>query len=430
MSVPYLAGLRLGGRRVLVVGAGTVAQRRLPALLQAGAQVVLVSPQATPAIEAMAAAGELLWERRDFTAGDVAGAWYVLAATDRPAVNQAVAAEAEEVRVFCVRADRASGGTAVTPATGEQGGLRVGVVSVAHPDPDANPGGGGAGPGGSGYDPRRLAAVRDGIVEALRGGRLGAMPAGEARPGTVAIVGGGPGDPDLITVRGRRLLAHADVVVADRLGPRALLDELPGHVEVIDAAKLPRGRAMAQQAINQALVEHARAGKFVVRLKGGDPFVFGRGWEEVEACVEAGVAVTVVPGVTSALAVPALAGIPLTHRGMAHEAVVVTGHVPPDDPRSLVDWGALARLRGTLVVLMGVDNLAAIVAALVGHGRPPFTPVAVLQDGSMPGERRVTGTLVDIVEQVAARGLRPPAVIVIGAVAGLGRPPVRALPAT
>ena len=430
MSVPYLAGLRLGGRRVLVVGAGTVAQRRLPALLQAGAQVVLVSPQATPAIEAMAAAGELLWERRDFTAGDVAGAWYVLAATDRPAVNQAVAAEAEEVRVFCVRADRASGGTAVTPATGEQGGLRVGVVSVAHPDPDANPGGGGAGPGGSGYDPRRLAAVRDGIVEALREGRLGAMPAGEARPGTVAIVGGGPGDPDLITVRGRRLLAHADVVVADRLGPRALLDELPGHVEVIDAAKLPRGRAMAQQAINQALVERARAGKFVVRLKGGDPFVFGRGWEEVEACVEAGVAVTVVPGVTSALAVPALAGIPLTHRGMAHEAVVVTGHVPPDDPRSLVDWGALARLRGTLVVLMGVDNLAAIVAALVGHGRPPFTPVAVLQDGSMPGERRVTGTLVDIVEQVAARGLRPPAVIVIGAVAGLGRPPVRALPAT
>ena len=428
MSVPYLAGLRLAGRRVLVVGAGTVAQRRLPAMLQAGAQVVLVSPQATPAIEAMASAGELSWERRDFAAGDVAGAWYVLAATDRPAVNQAVAAEAEAVRVFCVRADRASGGTAVTPATGEQGGLRVGVVSVAHPDPD--PRDGGPGPAGSGYDPRRLAAVRDGIVEALREGRLGAMPAGEARPGTVAIVGGGPGDPDLITVRGRRLLAHADVVVADRLGPRALLDELPGHVEVVDAAKLPRGRAMAQQAINQALVEHARAGRFVVRLKGGDPFVFGRGWEEVEACVEAGVAVTVVPGVTSALAVPALAGIPLTHRGMAHEAVVVTGHVPPDDPHSLVDWGALARLRGTLVVLMGVDNLPAIVAALVGHGRPPNTPVAVLQDGSMPGERRVTGTLVDIVEQVRSQGLRPPAVIVIGAVAGLGRPSVRPLPAT
>lgn len=415
MSVPYLAGLRLAGRRVLVVGAGGVAQRRLPALLQAGADVQVVAPEATPAIEAMAAAGELGWLRREYAAGDVDGAWYVLAATDRPEVNAAVAGEAEADRVFCVRADRGSAGSAVTPATGEQGGFRVGVVSVAHPDPAA-------GGGHPGYDPRRLAAVRDGIVEALREGRLSGMPAGEARPGTVALVGGGPGDPDLITVRGRRLLAHADVVVADRLGPRALLDELPAHVEIVDAAKLPRGRAMAQQAINDALVEHALAGRFVVRLKGGDPFVFGRGWEEVEACAAAGIPVTVVPGISSALAVPALSGIPLTHRGVAHEAVVVTGHVPPDDPRSLVDWPALARLRGTLVVLMGVENLAAIVAALVEHGRPVDTPVAVVQDGSMPGERMARGTLVDITAAVADQGLRPPAVIVVGGVAAIRLP--------
>jgi uroporphyrin-III C-methyltransferase / precorrin-2 dehydrogenase / sirohydrochlorin ferrochelatase len=322
---------------------------------------------------------------------------------------------AEHGRVFCVRADRASGGSAVTPATGEQGGLRIGVVSTVHPDPGSS---GSDRPGG-GYDPRRLAEARDGIVEALREGRLGAVPAGEAAPGTVAIVGGGPGDPDLITVRGRRLLAHADVVVADRLGPRALLDELPAHVQVIDAAKLPRGRAMAQQAINDQLVQHARQGSFVVRLKGGDPFVFGRGWEEVQACAVAGIPVVVVPGVSSALAVPALAGIPLTHRGVAHEAVVVTGHVSPDDPRSLVDWPALARLRGTLVVLMGVENLAAIVAVLVEHGRPAHTPVAVVQDGSMPGERLATGTLVDICQAVTEQGLRSPAVIVVGGVAGL-----------
>jgi uroporphyrin-III C-methyltransferase / precorrin-2 dehydrogenase / sirohydrochlorin ferrochelatase len=422
MSVPYLAGLRLHGRRVLVVGAGGVAQRRLPALLQAGADVLLVAPDATPAIEAMATAGELRWQRREYAAADLDGAWYVLAATDRPEVNAAVAVQAEAARVFCVRADRGSAGSAVTPATGEQGGFRVGVVSVAHPDPGPGGGAPGAGSGHPGYDPRRLAAVRDGIVEALREGRLSAMPAGEARPGTVALVGGGPGDPDLITVRGRRLLAHADVVVADRLGPRALLDELPGHVEIVDAAKLPRGRAMTQQAINQALVEHALAGRFVVRLKGGDPFVFGRGWEEVEACAAAGVPVTVVPGISSALAVPALAGIPLTHRGVAHEAAVVTGHVPPDDPRSLVDWSALAQLRGTLVVLMGVQNLAAIVAALVEHGRPVDTPVAVVQDGSMPAERVVRGTLVDIAVTVAEQGLRPPAVIVVGGVAAIRLP--------
>ena len=157
----------------------------------------------------------------------------------------------------------------------------------------------------------------------------------------MALVGGGPGDPELITVRGRRLLARADVVVTDRLGPRDLLDTLGPHVEVIDASKIPYGRAMNQARINELLVAHARAGRFVVRLKGGDPYVFGRGFEEVLACAEAGVPVTVVPGVTSAFAAPAVADVPVSHRGVAHEIVVVSGHVPPGDPRSLVDWAAL-----------------------------------------------------------------------------------------
>jgi uroporphyrin-III C-methyltransferase/precorrin-2 dehydrogenase/sirohydrochlorin ferrochelatase len=409
VPAPYVVGLRLDGRRVVVVGGGSVAQRRLPALLAAGARVQLIAPEITPAVEAMVGGGELIWQPRRYAGGDLDGAWYVLALTDDSATNAAVAADADAAGVFCARADDASGGTAVTPATGEQGGLQVGIVSSEAFVP-------------GGRDSRRVAAVRDGIVEALREGRLDSVPrrvgAGVGTgPGTVALVGGGPGDPDLITVRGRRLLAHADVVVADRLAPRSLLEELGAHVEVVDATKLPRGRAMPQQAINEELLRHARAGKFVVRLKGGDPFVFGRGWEEVEACAAAGVPVTVVPGLSSAIAVPALVGIPLTRRGIAHEAVIVSGHVPPDDPQSMVDWSALARLRGTIVVLMGMDNLALIAAALVRDGRAGSTPAAVIQDGTMPTEQVATATLDTIADVAAQAGLRPPAIVVIGAVA-------------
>ncbi|NUS84695.1 MAG: uroporphyrinogen-III C-methyltransferase, partial [Streptomyces sp.] len=260
--------------------------------------------------------------------------------------------------------------------------------------------------------------VRDAVVEGLRDGTL-AAPRHRARGPQVALVGGGPGDPDLITVRGRRLLAEADVVVADRLGPRDLLDELPPHVEVIDAAKIPYGRFMAQEAINNALIEHAKAGKSVVRLKGGDPFVFGRGMEEAHALAEAGIPCTVVPGVTSAISVPAVAGIPVTHRGVAHEFTVVSGHVAPDDPSSLVDWAALAKLRGTLVLLMAVEKIGPISATLIEHGRDANTPVAVVQEGTTATQRRVDATLATVAERVAAEGVRPPAVVVIGEVTAL-----------
>jgi uroporphyrin-III C-methyltransferase / precorrin-2 dehydrogenase / sirohydrochlorin ferrochelatase len=395
MSRPYLAGLRLQGREVVVVGGGAVAQRRLPALLAAGADVTVIAPEVTPTVQGLADAGSLRWQQRGFAAGDLAGAWYVLAAAGDAAANAAVAAEAELLRVFCVRADVASGGSAVTPATGRHGSLQVGVLADGRP--------------------RRSAEVRDRLLEVVAtlpeaGGATGAGRSG------VAIVGGGPGDPDLLTLRARRLLAAADVVVVDRLAPQLPLAELAPHVEVVDAAKLPRGPAMAQDAINELLVARARAGAFVVRLKGGDPYVFGRGSEEVAACIAAGVPVIVVPGLSSALAVPALAGIPLTHRGVAHEAVVVSGHLSPGDPGSLVDWVALGRLRGTLVVLMGVERLAEIATVLIRHGRPATTPVAVVQDGSLPGQRITVGTLTDIGERAAAAGVRPPAVIVIGEV--------------
>lgn len=395
----YPVGLRLQGRRVVVLGGGSVAQRRLPALVAAGADVLLISPEATPSVEVMASTGEIRWERRGYRDGDLADAWYALIATSDPDANTAASAEGEARRVWCVRSDDAEAATAWTPATGRSEGVTVAVLT--------------------GRDPRRSAEVRDAVIEGLRDGSLPARQH-RARTAGVALVGGGPGDPDLITVRGRRLLAEADVVIADRLGPRDLLDELPPHVEVIDAAKIPYGRAMAQEAINNALMEHAKAGKHVVRLKGGDPFVFGRGMEEVEALTEAGIPVTVVPGISSSISVPGAAGIPVTHRGVAHEFTVVSGHAAPDDPASLVDWPALARLRGTLVMLMAVERVGAIAATLVSHGRDPGTPVAVVQEGTTTAQRRVDATLATVADVVAAEGIRPPAVIVVGDVVHVG----------
>jgi len=393
----YLVGLDLRDRLVVVVGGGSVVQRRVPRLLAAGAKVRVISPSVTAVVEGMVGSGEVDWQRRRYADGDLADAWYVLACTDDPDANAAVVAEARRRRVFCVRADAGELGSAVTPAVGEHEGLTLGVLS--------------------GGEPRRSAAVRTALVEALHAGQIddSATP---ATPG-VALVGGGPGDPGLITVRGRRLLSRADVVVADRLAPQRLLEELPSHVQVIDASKIPYGRAMQQEAINAALIDAAKAGKFVVRLKGGDPFVFGRGFEELLACVEAGVPVTVVPGVTSAFAAPAAAGVPVSHRGVAHEIVVVSGHAAPDDPSSLIDWPALGRLRGTLVLLMGVQRIAAFADVLIEHGRPPDSPVAVIQDGTLRGQRTLRSTLAKVADDMAGEGIRPPAIIVIGPVAGL-----------
>ena len=399
----YPVGLRLTGRRVVVLGGGQVAQRRLPALIAAGADVHLVSPEATPSVEAMADAGEITWTRRRYEDGDLAGAWYALIATSDPGASAAASAEAERHRVWCVRSDDADAATAWTPATGHSEGVTVAVLTT-----DAR-----------GRDPRHTAAIRDAVVEGLRDGTLVAPHHRTRAPG-VALVGGGPGDPDLITVRGRRLLAEADVVIADRLGPRDLLAELPPHVEVIDAAKIPYGRYMAQEAINNALIEHAKQGKSVVRLKGGDPFVYGRGMEEIQALAEAGIPCTVVPGISSSISVPGAAGIPVTHRGVAHEFTVVSGHVAPDDERSLVDWPSLAKLTGTLVVLMGVDKIGKIAETLIAHGKPSDTPVALIQEGTTAAQRRVDATLATVGETARAEDVKPPAVIVIGAVVTVG----------
>ena len=395
----YLVGLRLAGKKVVVVGGGTVAQRRLPLLIATGAQVHVISRDATRAVEAMDGITLSLREYRD---GDLDGAWYAIAATDDALVNAAVVDEADRGRIFCVRADIAVEGTAVTPATFSYAGLSVGVLA--------------------GGEHRRSAAIRSAIREALQTGII-ALESAESTAvvgGSVALIGGGPGDPELITVRGRRLLAQADVVVADRLAPPELLAELPPHVEVIDAAKIPYGRAMAQDAINAVMIDRARSGSFVVRLKGGDPFVFARGYEELVACAEAGIPVSVVPGVTSAIAVPALAGVPVTHRAINHEFVVVSGHIAPGHPESLVNWNALAAMTGTIVLLMAVERIEQFVDVLLKGGRTADTPVLVVQHGTTSAQQTLRATLVDTPEKIRAQGIRPPAIIVIGAVAAFG----------
>ncbi|HEY2441797.1 MAG TPA: uroporphyrinogen-III C-methyltransferase [Streptosporangiaceae bacterium] len=398
LGEPYLLGLRLGGKRVAVFGGGSVAARRIPALLDCGARVRLISPAAGPTLAELAAAGRIDWEQRGYAPGDCAGAWLVCACTDDRLVNTAIADEAERARCWCVRADEAAASAAWTPAAGQAEDVRIAVLSG---------------------DPRRSAGIRDAVLGGLRSGTLGARRGRDRRRG-VALVGGGPGDPGLITVRGRQLLAEADVVLTDRLAPQSLLGELPPDVEVIDAAKIPYGRAMAQDRINDILISRALAGRFVVRLKGGDPFVFGRGAEEMLACLRAGVPVTVVPGVTSAVAVPAAAGVPVTHRGVAQEFHVVSAHVPPGDERSTVDWAALAGSSGTLVLLMATESLKAIAETLIRHGRSPSTPVAVVADGTLPTQHTISATLQTVANRALAADIRPPAVVVVGEVVTIG----------
>jgi uroporphyrin-III C-methyltransferase / precorrin-2 dehydrogenase / sirohydrochlorin ferrochelatase len=399
---PYPLGLQLAGLRVLVVGGGAVATRRVPPLLAADAEVTIVAPHLTPALRALADAGRVTWHDRLFRESDVDGVWLVHAALDDAVAAADVSAAANTRRVFCVRADDRRAATAWTPAVTRHGPVTVAVLG--------------------GGDPRRSMAVRDRIAGGLSDGTLD-RPSLEARSvspisghGSVTLIGAGPGDPELITVKGRRLIAAATVVVIDHLAPGLLLDELGVHVEVVDASKLPYGPQKTQDEINQILVDRARAGHTVVRLKGGDPYVFGRGGEEVLACAAAGVPVTVVPGVTSAFAVPSAAGIPVTHRGVTHEVVVVSGHLPPGHPQSLVDWPAIARLRGTVCVLMGLKNLDTIAAELVAGGRDAVTPAAVIQDGTTDRQRVVRATLGEIAAAVVRARLRSPAVVVIGAV--------------
>ena len=237
-----------------------------------------------------------------------------------------------------------------------------------------------------------------------------------AQPGTVHLVGAGPGDPGLITVRGQRILESADVVVYDRLVAPELVESARPDAKRLSAAKAPGGRGPSQARINAQIIEHARAGRSVCRLKGGDPFVFGRGAEEIAEVAAAGIPWDVVPGVTSAVAAPAAAGIPLTHRDWASTATLVTGHEGDAKDGAPVDWTAVAAGGGTIVVLMGVATLESTCEQLIAGGRPSSEPVAVIERATWPDERITIGTLADIAETAERIGVRNPAVVVIGPV--------------
>jgi len=382
----YPISLNLAGKRVVVVGAGSVAARRVNTLIEAGARILVISPNFDSRITALALEGLLELRERTYATGDLEGAWLVHAATNDAGVNEQVAAEADAQGTWCIRADQAMLSEAWTPAS-----TRVDDITVAVT---------------AGGDPRRAIAIRDAIAEQLSEGEL---PIRRVRPadGHVVLIGGGPGDPDLITIRGRRELAKADVVVYDRLGPTSLLDSLAPDVEQIEAGKRPGHHTLTQDEINAVIVDRAQQGKRVVRLKGGDPFVFGRGSEEVQACVAAGITVEVVPGISSAVAGPAAAGIPVTHRGLANGYAVITGH-------QLQDLAGLAQLDLTLVVLMGVATLPELAAGLVEAGKSSSTPVALIEQASTPHQRVTVGTLATIAATAAKVGVKNPAVIVIG----------------
>ena len=385
----YPIGLRLAGRKVVVVGGGVVGTRRVRGLLEVGATVVVISPDITDELTKLADAGEIAWFDRAFEAGDLAGAWLVHTATGVAAVDAAVTAEADAAQILVVNAAEAEKSTAWVPAIARDGALTVAAFG--------------------GGEPRRATALRDQIVSSVFNGQPQVA-------GTVALIGGGPGDPELVTLRAKKLLAGADVVVYDRLSPLQLVEELQPRaaadlVDLIDVGKAPDNHPVPQDEINAILVREAKLGKRVVRLKGGDPYVFGRGGEELIACAEAGIEVEVVSGISSSISVPAIAGIPVTHRGIATSFTVVTGHE------------AVRNLAGgrdhTVVILMGVSMLAESADALAAEGRGSDCPVAIIEDGFGPNQRVTIATLGTIASIAEATGVKAPAVIVIGDVVSL-----------
>ncbi len=395
------AQLRLTARRVVVLGGPPRALGVLGRLLARGAQVTVIAPQVATSVQDLAERGALTWHARPYATGDLAGAALVVRCdgptltgdTARTATSDAAAAsDAADAADSADAADADAAAAGILVAD-----LAADLVASAG---DRALGSAPSAPAGEAVDdsaPR----TRDELVA----------------PGEVVLVGGGPGDPGLLTLAGLAAVRAADVVVVDRLAPLEVLRDLGPDVEVVDVAKIPRGRFTPQERINEVLLEHARAGRRVVRLKGGDSFVFGRGMEEVIACRDAGVPVRVIPGVTSAVAAPELAGIPVTHRGVVQGFAVISGHAAPDDPRSTVDWASLAASGVTVVVLMGVETLPRIAATLRDAGRPAQTPVACVMEAGSTRQRVVTSTIGDLAAGPLPAGVAPPAVTVIGDVA-------------
>ncbi|MGW8483782.1 uroporphyrinogen-III C-methyltransferase [Microbacterium sp. NPDC055903] len=388
-----MLGVSLTGRDVLLVGGGVVTAKRLGRFLAEGATPRVVAPELDAATVALVERHGIPWTPRRFRASDIGGAWVVHTATGSTKTDLAVAAHCERRRILCINAGDGAHGTARFTAQLETGDVTVAVTSSV------------------GADPRRSVAIRDAIGDLIATGSLPMRRRRASGIGRVDLVGGGPGPADLMTVRARRLIAEADVIVTDRLGPAdEVVQGLGPDVEVIDVGKQPGHHPVPQEEINRLIVEHALRGRRVVRLKGGDPFVFGRGGEELMACHAAGIAVDVTPGPSSAVAVPQAAGIPVTHRGTASAFHVVNGQ----GGIGTATLEAMADPAVTTVVLMGVAALARLVAEARRHGIRDDRPMAFVESGHTAQQRTTRTTLGSAVADAAAIGLRNPAVIVIG----------------
>ncbi len=450
---PLFADLR--GRAVLVVGGGTVAQRKAAALLEAGAQVRVGAPALSPALAQWAAQGRVEHLPGRFRPEWLDTAWLAIAATDEAETNRAVAEAGQARRVWVNVVDDVQASAFHVPARVERGPVQVAISS------------GGAAPMLARHLRERLetalepalgelaqllgrerarirrhypdlglrrrffervlagpipALLREGRHdEALRAFGSALIDDKPASPpaGSVVLVGAGPGDPGLLTLRGLRALNQADVILHDRLVSAEVLALARRDAELVEVGKQAGNHHTTQERIHELMLEHARAGKRVVRLKGGDPFVFGRGGEELEVLAQAGIAFEVVPGITAALACAAYAGVPLTHREHAQSLRLVTAHLK--DSAAEIDWQALAQGQQTLAVYMGVSGLDTLRDRLIEHGRDPATPFALVENGSRRGQRVVVGTLAELAERARAHRVQSPALLIVGEVAALAQ---------
>jgi uroporphyrin-III C-methyltransferase/precorrin-2 dehydrogenase/sirohydrochlorin ferrochelatase len=441
----------LSGRQVLVVGGGVVGERKVAALLEAGAQVTVGAPDLTPALLGLANDGRVRWVRGRFEDGWLDQAWLVIAATPDAELHRHIAALAESRRIFVNVVDDAQQSSFHVPAVIDRAPVTIAISSGGHApmlarllrerlevliDPVV------------GSVATLLARMRhrirarlpdialrrrfyerllNGPVQSLlRRGQWALaeasterlLDATETRPvGSVVLLGAGPGDPGLLTLRGLRALNEADVILHDRLVSVEVLGLARRDAERIEVAKQAGNHHTTQEQIHALMLEHAAAGRRVVRLKGGDPFVFGRGGEELEFLRRHGIAYEVVPGITAALACAAYAGVPLTHRDHAQSVRLVTAHC--QQSIDTLDWPALAQERQTLAVYMGTCELDLIAQQLVEHGRAASTPFALVENGTRAEQRVIVGTLANLAEQAGRHGVRSPALLIIGEVASL-----------
>jgi uroporphyrin-III C-methyltransferase/precorrin-2 dehydrogenase/sirohydrochlorin ferrochelatase len=449
---PYFAAfLDLRGKPALVAGGGPVAALKAQTLLRSGARVTVVAPELCARLAELTVLGAVRHEAKRFQPGDLVGAEIAIAATDDPAVNEALSAAARALRIPVNVADDAAASSFIMPSVVDRPPLQIAISSAGaspvlarklrrlieaavpfaygrlaalaaqfrlaskqkYRDPQAR---------------RRFwEGVMDGPIAemALAGNQTKAIESMRAAlegpavstKGFVSLIGGGPGNPDLLTLRALKAMHSASVVLYDHLVAPAIVDLARRDAERIYVGKEQDNHALDQREINALMVRLAREGKHVVRLKGGDPFIFGRGGEEIEALAEQGIAFEVVPGITAAAGAASYAGIPLTHRDYAQTCIFVTGHLK--NGAAQLDWKALAQPRQTLVVYMGVHGLARICRGLIENGLPADTPAALVEKATLPEQRVVEGSLSSLAQESLSQGVKPPALLIVGEVVRL-----------